>query len=170
MKIRLLDEAECDLDEGRDFYDGIESGLGDYFAASVASDIESLKLFAGIHVQHFGFQRALSNRFPFGIYYLVEQEVISVYAVLDSAAAWVVATTDHKFRAMFLRSLCSFVASYTPTICPCSFTSTRSAAGTLGRAGMRIMVPVRATRKPAPLATSKSRTVMLNPEGRPCLV
>ena len=53
MKIRLLDEAECDLDEGRDFYDGIESGLGDYFAASLGSDIESLKLFAGIHVQHF---------------------------------------------------------------------------------------------------------------------
>lgn len=50
MKIRLLDEAECDLDEGRDFYDGIESGLGDYFAASLASDIESLKLFAGIHL------------------------------------------------------------------------------------------------------------------------
>lgn len=26
MKIRLLDEAECDLDEGRDIYDGIEAG------------------------------------------------------------------------------------------------------------------------------------------------
>ena len=83
MNIRLLDEAECDLDEGRDFYDGIESGLGDYFAASLGSDIESLKLFAGIHVQHFSFHRVLSNRFPFGIYYLVEEEFISVYAVLD---------------------------------------------------------------------------------------
>ncbi len=50
---------------------------------SVWYDIESLKLFAGIQVQHFSFHRVLSNRFPFGIYYLVEEEFISVYAVLD---------------------------------------------------------------------------------------
>ena len=37
----------------------------------------------GIHVQHFSFHRVLSNRFPFGIYYLVEEEFISVYAVLE---------------------------------------------------------------------------------------
>ncbi len=31
----------------------------------------------------FGFHRALSKRFPFGVYYLIEEEVIRVYAVLD---------------------------------------------------------------------------------------
>ncbi|MBA2432907.1 MAG: hypothetical protein H0V56_12475 [Chthoniobacterales bacterium] len=31
----------------------------------------------------FGYHRALSKRFPFGVYYLVKEEVIEVYAVLD---------------------------------------------------------------------------------------
>jgi len=31
----------------------------------------------------FGFHRALSKRFPFGVYYLVEDAVIRIYAVLD---------------------------------------------------------------------------------------
>ncbi len=57
--------------------------MGAYFAAALASDIDSLILFAGIHPQEFGFYRALSKRFPFGIYYLIEIEVVQVYAVLD---------------------------------------------------------------------------------------
>ena len=31
----------------------------------------------------FGFHRALSKRFPFGVYYRVEDAAILVYAVLD---------------------------------------------------------------------------------------
>lgn len=30
-----------------------------------------------------GFHRALSKRFPFGVYYLVEDTVIRIYAVLN---------------------------------------------------------------------------------------
>ncbi len=55
----------------------------DYFAAALAADIDSLTLFAGIHPMEFGFHRILSQRFPFGVYYLVEGEVIRIYAVLD---------------------------------------------------------------------------------------
>lgn len=83
VRIQVLDEAEDDLQEGRRFYERQEAGVGDYFAATLVSDIESLVLFAGIHPQEFGFHRALSKRFPFGIYYLVEESVIRVYAVLD---------------------------------------------------------------------------------------
>ena len=46
--------------------------MGDYFAAALAADIDSLILFAGIHPMEFGLHRALSKRFPFGVYYLVE--------------------------------------------------------------------------------------------------
>lgn len=83
MKIQILDEAEDDLYAGREFYERQEPGVGDYFVASLISDIDSLILFAGIHPMEFGFHRALSKRFPFGIYYLVEGAVIYIYAVLD---------------------------------------------------------------------------------------
>jgi hypothetical protein len=39
--------------------------------------------FAGVHPTYFGFHRMLSKRFPFGIYYEVEDDVIYVYAILD---------------------------------------------------------------------------------------
>ena len=74
--------------------------MGDYFAAALAADIDSLMLFAGVHPMEFGFYRALSKRFPFGIYYLVEDAVIRVYAVLDLRRdpAWIrqrLATSGH---------------------------------------------------------------------------
>ena len=83
MRIQILDEAEEDLLNGREFYDRQEPGVGEYFAAALASDIDSLILFAGIHPHEFGFHRSLSKRFPFGIYYLMEGAVIRIYAVLD---------------------------------------------------------------------------------------
>ena len=81
MRIQVLDEAEDDLQDGRQFYDRQGAGVGAYFAAALASDIDSLILFAGIHPQEFGFHRALSKRFPF--YYLIETEIVRIYAVLD---------------------------------------------------------------------------------------
>lgn len=83
VRIQVLDEAEEDLREGRGFYERREPGVGDYFAAALASDIDSPRLFAGIHSVEFGFHCALSKRFPFGIYYRVEEGIVRVYAVLD---------------------------------------------------------------------------------------
>ena len=62
---------------------GRNAARGEYFATALAADIDSLILFAGIHPMEFGFQRALAKRFPFGVYYLIEEGVIRVYAVLD---------------------------------------------------------------------------------------
>ncbi len=83
MRVQVLDEAEEDLLDGREFYEKLEPGVGDYFATALATDIDSLILFAGVHPKHFGFYRALSKRFPFGIYYHIEDNVIRIYAVLD---------------------------------------------------------------------------------------
>ena len=47
------------------------------------SDLDSLVLFGGVHPIYFGFHRMLSKRFPFGIYYEVEGDVVYVYAILD---------------------------------------------------------------------------------------
>ena len=83
MKVRILDEAEQDLVDGFRFYETQEAGLGDYFIDSLFSDIDSLHLYAGIHLVHFGCHRLLSKRFPFAIYYKVDSKTVSVWAVLD---------------------------------------------------------------------------------------
>jgi hypothetical protein len=83
MKIELLSCAVNDLANGRDFYDRIDAGLGDYFLDSLYSDIESLRVYAGVHVRVFGYLRALSKRFPYAVYYRFDNDVISVWRVLD---------------------------------------------------------------------------------------
>ena len=49
MKIKILDLAELDLIDGFQFYEAQESGLGSYSLTNLYADIESLKLYAGIH-------------------------------------------------------------------------------------------------------------------------
>ena len=83
MRLRLLPEAERDLEDGADFYGSQSPGLGTYFNDCLATDIDSLLQFAGIHERYRGFFRALSKRFPFAIYYTVDRDCIDVYAVLD---------------------------------------------------------------------------------------
>ncbi len=84
MKIQILDLAIDDLIQGFLFYDGKEKGLGDYFLSNLFADIESLKVFGGIHQKAYkGFHRALSKRFPFAIYYTIENNTVWVRAVVD---------------------------------------------------------------------------------------
>lgn len=83
MKIEILDAAEQDLVDGFRFYECRSNGLGAYFIDSIFSDIESLRLYAGIHNLHFGYHRLLAKRFPFAIYYQLKEQCIRVFAVLD---------------------------------------------------------------------------------------
>jgi hypothetical protein len=83
VKVQVLGEAQRDLVGGYRFYESQVPGLGDYFLDTPFFDIDSLQFCAGIHAQHFGYNRLLSKRFPFAIYYRVENSVIRVYAVLD---------------------------------------------------------------------------------------
>lgn len=81
--IIVLSEAAVDLEIGRDFYDSQDIGVGDYFVDSLLTDIESLRLFHGIHPLHFGYHRMLADRFPFGIYYEDTEEAVRIVGVLD---------------------------------------------------------------------------------------
>jgi len=83
MKIWILDEAKRDLINGFLFYEKQAKGLGDYFLDALYSDIDSLQIYAGVHSLHFSYYRMLSRRFPYAIYYQLEEEVIKVIAVLD---------------------------------------------------------------------------------------
>ncbi len=83
MIIRILDEAEKDIVEGFRFYELQADGLGVYFLDSIFSDIDSLRLFSGIHMKTKGFHRLLSKRFPFAIYYTCSDKRVDVWVVLD---------------------------------------------------------------------------------------
>lgn len=83
MRIRVLSLAIEDLDRGRIFYEKQQQGLGEYFLDALFSDIDALMLYAGVHPLAFGYFRALSDRFPFAIYYRIEGEEIQVWRVLD---------------------------------------------------------------------------------------
>ena len=84
MKIRLLSSANQDLIDGYWFYEKQDRGLGAYFLDSLFSDIGSLCVYAGIHPVHFeNYHRLLSKRFPFAVYYRIEDGVVFVYAILD---------------------------------------------------------------------------------------
>jgi hypothetical protein len=70
MRIAILDRAERDLIEGFHFYERQKVGLGSYFLANLYADIESLKIYAGIHNKPYKhYHRLLSRRFPFAVFY-----------------------------------------------------------------------------------------------------
>ena len=83
MRVRVLESAKEHLVEGFQFYEEQAPGIGTYFLDSLFADIDSLSLYGGIHSLFFGFNRCISNRFPFAIYYLVADDEVRVYAVLD---------------------------------------------------------------------------------------
>ena len=83
MKVQILHEAEQDLLDGAHFYEMQIPGLGEYFLDSLFSDIDSLQIYGGIHSVHFGYHRLLSKRFPYAVYYRVENDEVRVRAVLD---------------------------------------------------------------------------------------
>ena len=84
MRVRILDSALEDLDRGRRFYERQGEGLGAYFLDSLFSEIDSLVLFGGIHRKVFGYHRLIARRFPYAIYYKVEEERMAVvWRVLD---------------------------------------------------------------------------------------
>ena len=86
MNVVILEDAAEDLESGAQFYEACATGVGNYFLDSILSDLDSLVLFAGVHPIYFQFHRMLSKRFPFGIYYEVEDDVVYVLCHSGSAA------------------------------------------------------------------------------------
>lgn len=75
--------AADDLVCGENFYEAQAVNLGVYFFDSLIADIESLSFYGGIHMKHFGFYRMLAKRFPYAIYYDIEDDTVIVIGVLD---------------------------------------------------------------------------------------
>ena len=84
MKIEILDTANRDLIDGFHFYEDQAAGFGSYFLTNLYTDIESLKIYSGIHSKPYkDYHRLLGKRFPFAVFYKVEENSVRIYAVLD---------------------------------------------------------------------------------------
>lgn len=82
-EVILLDAAVGDVQQGKAFYDQRQAGLGDYFSQCILSDLESLKVYAGVHIQiNASVYRMKSKRFPYAIYYRLNPPTACVVAVL----------------------------------------------------------------------------------------
>ena len=66
MKIKILNSANLDLIDGYWFYEKQAKGLGAYFLDTLFSDIDSLKIYAGVHFMHFEkYYRWIKRKFTF---------------------------------------------------------------------------------------------------------
>lgn len=54
------------------------------FLTNLYADIESLRIYGGIHSKPYkDYHRVLAKRFPFAVFYKVEENSVRIYAVLD---------------------------------------------------------------------------------------
>ena len=92
MRLEILDQAARDLVEGFRFYEEQGVGLGSYFLTNLYADIDSLYSSAGIHIKPYKhYHRLLSRRFPFAIFYTIQEDTVFIRAVLDCRRnpAWI---------------------------------------------------------------------------------
>ena len=83
MEIKLSETAEADLVDGFWFYENQDIGIGEYFSVSVGADIESLKIFAGVHPLVYGYHRMVCKTFPYNIYYrLIDKSRVEIVAII----------------------------------------------------------------------------------------
>jgi plasmid stabilization system protein ParE len=83
MRVELRVEARRDLIEGALFYEQQREELADDFLDCLFSDLDRLEREAGIHELVFGLHRMLSKRFPFAVYYNINDATVDVVAILD---------------------------------------------------------------------------------------
>ena len=85
-RVSIRATAEADLSETWVWYERQQTGLGDEFLVSVAEMLtrmeDSPEQFS---VYYRGFRRALTQRFPYKIFFRIEGDAVIVFRVLHAA-------------------------------------------------------------------------------------
>jgi toxin ParE1/3/4 len=85
VELALAPEAELDIAEAYIWYQGRRAGLGEEFLSSVEACLESLRRHPEMcPVVHENYRRSLIRRFPYAVFYEVEDGV-TVYAVFHTS-------------------------------------------------------------------------------------
>ena len=86
MTVRLRPEAESDLDETARWYEAQRSGLGSEFLDEVLRALSAISdQPEGFPVVHREIRRAITRRFPFGVYFLVGRTDLIVLAIMHGS-------------------------------------------------------------------------------------
>jgi len=81
---RVRREAELDIDEQAEYYEGEQEGLGGRYVRAVFDQIDVIASHPLKHREEIDDVRvALVPKFPFGIFFVVEGDEVVVLAVLD---------------------------------------------------------------------------------------
>jgi plasmid stabilization system protein ParE len=88
MAARLIiaPEVELDLDEAYVWYERHKLGLGERFLTSVDACLQGVcrrpELYAAVHKEY---RRALVRRFPYAVFYEVQDDAVTVYCICHTS-------------------------------------------------------------------------------------
>lgn len=82
MTIKILDIARQELEESIWFYELEQSGLGQRFKTEVRQAIKRIQQYPyACPIERGSIRKCLVHRFPYTIFYSIEQEIIIVLAI-----------------------------------------------------------------------------------------
>jgi plasmid stabilization system protein ParE len=85
MRLRYSARAKDDLRIAFQWYEAQRRGLGLEFLDCVEATIETIQKMPKLYAKHHThFRRALARRFPFSIFYTIEEKEIVLHAVFDN--------------------------------------------------------------------------------------
>jgi len=86
LGVRLRRDAERDVEEAAQWYERQRLGLGQQFLDEVLRTLQKIGEQPDLYpVVHRSTRRALIHKFPFGIYYRVQQSAVVVVAVMHGS-------------------------------------------------------------------------------------
>jgi plasmid stabilization system protein ParE len=86
LKVYLRPEAEADIEDAATWYDRQRKGLGQEFLDDVLVALDTISENPNIYpVVHRQSRRAVVRRFPFGIFYRVDEDSVVVLAVMHGS-------------------------------------------------------------------------------------
>jgi plasmid stabilization system protein ParE len=85
LPLILQPEAEADLAEAKKWYDGRQEGLAEEFKLGVEEVLDRIQRMPESHPEIYkGVRRCLARRFPYAVFYRVEEARTVVIAVMHT--------------------------------------------------------------------------------------
>jgi plasmid stabilization system protein ParE len=86
VELVIAPDAELDIAEAYDWYEGRRAGLGEEFLSSVDACLESIRRWPEMYpVVHEGYRRSLIRRFPDAVFYAQSPAAVTIYAVFHTS-------------------------------------------------------------------------------------
>ena len=86
FRLKLSSRALCEIGETEEWYESQSHGLGEEFIAAIELQLKRLEQAPLLYAEVIpGVHRALLPRFPYGLFYAVQGNLIHILAVLHTA-------------------------------------------------------------------------------------